>query len=381
VPVVGALLLSIRSFAYNACSPSTLSFPWFVRFDSVALGIFFLLQLIMLLAARRAWALLQNRPRLVAFLRVLTHGDEVDRPSVTAGSLILWFALVPILTYWLTAYVFLPRFKLSSFVGSSVSNSTQISSILDDQIRQCPRAYLPPIVFVVPLDLPAVCSIFFSASTLTSSTTTFFASWNSVFDSFLLVFECWLFACSMLLSLLYSLWATRVMLAVRSVFFHCVDLESRPEVWNKYLGGVGGAGGVPFRTAAPANPNSPSLISSADPSTPFNRIAAKNSSDSTAELTVLFQQLMLCLYSTRLLLHRRAFQLFFWLSIVPHLFICCVTVVLYLGSDGEYPSALTLLAQPFHVALILANAVPKLYCTLYEFFLKFIGVALFVLCF
>ena len=83
------------------------------------------------------------------------------------------------------------------------------------------------------------------------------------------------------------------------------------------------------------------------------------------ELSFLFQQLVLCLYATRLLLHRRAFQLFFWLLAVPQLALSAVTLLLFLGSGGAYPSALAILAQPLHFALVLACAAPRMYCSLY----------------
>lgn len=157
----------------------------------------------------------------------------------------------------------------------------------------------------------------------------------------LLTGECVLYAATLLLTLLFALWSTRLMLAVRTVFGHCAELEGRPEVWARHLGAAGERHTPSAKHASPPPPNA------------------------VFEMSFLFQQLVLCLYATRLMLHRRAFQLFFWLLVVPQLALIALTLLLFLGSGGAYPSALAILAQPLHFALVLACAAPRMYCSLY----------------
>ncbi len=198
------------------------------------------------------------------------------------------------------------------------------------------------------------------------------------------------------------------MTAVRSVFAHCIDLESRPHVWNAYFGTTQQQhmGGTTFGNPLAANarlakrdstnalfdkPNhepppalapssstaslaSTSSISPASSSARLvpvppsslsssaTTVPSSASSDATFELSFLFQQLILCQYATRLLLHRRAFQLYFTLISVPQLAIVIATLLLFLGSGGAYPSTFAVLCQPLHFALVLGTLSEICHC-------------------
>ncbi len=221
------------------------------------------------------------------------------------------------------------------------------------------------------------------------------------------ILPCWMYfhhhATSLLPKLLCrigaQLWAARIMTAVRSVFAHCIDLESRPHVWNAYFGTTQQQhmGGTTFGNPLAANarlakgdssnalfgkPNyepppalapssstaslastsslSPASSSarlvpapSSSSSSSATTVSSSASSDATFELSFLFQQLILCQYATRLLLHRRAFQLYFTLISAPQLTIVIATLLLFLGSGGAYPSTFAVLCQPLHFALVL----------------------------
>lgn len=169
IPVAAALLLMMRSVSVLICSPSASMLPWFASADACAHALFLCLQALMLLAARRAWIMLQRRPRLQAFFALGAdaalsgRGDGTIAPS----SLVCSLALLPALAFWIAAYVLVPRANIVTLFQSSAAvssvNASSVASTLIAQILLVPRAYLPPAALASSPS--SYCALLFAAST------------------------------------------------------------------------------------------------------------------------------------------------------------------------------------------------------------------------